>query len=68
MFLRQAKQFYEQRYFKPDVPPAYSTPHEPSNQRSGVKLKRDFFPRRRFRPVPLTEVSLTNIKGQLISR
>ena len=60
--------FYAHRVFKTGMPPAYTTPHEPFNQRSGVKLKRDFFPRRRFRPVPLTEVSLTNIKGQLISR
>ena len=33
-----------------------------------VKHKRDFFPRCRFRPVPLTEVSLTDIEGQLVSR
>ena len=28
----------------------------------------DFFTRRRFRPVPLTEVSLAYFKGQLVSR
>ena len=66
--LRYVKQFYNQRYFNSGHPPAYSTPHEPSDKQDRVMHKRDFFPLRRFRPVPLTEDSLANIKGQLASR
>ena len=65
---RQVKQFYKQPYFNSGHHPDYSTPHEPPDKQDRVKHKRNFFPRRRFRSVPLTEVSLANIKGQLVSR
>ena len=41
--------------------------NHPTNK-TELSTKRDFFARRRFRPVPLTEVSLADIKGQLASR
>ena len=46
--------------------PIYSTPHTASDLQTRVHCERDFFPRRRFRPFPISEVSVVNIKGHLI--